>query len=50
MWLQDPELQDLTGSEPLTLEEEYEQQKSYESDENSVSHFFHADIQNSFSS
>lgn len=35
--MKSPELQALTASEPLTLEEEYAMQNSWQMDENSVS-------------
>ncbi|XP_043271264.1 N-acetyltransferase 9-like protein [Venturia canescens] len=34
LWMKSPELQHLTGSEPLTLQEEYDMQKSWREDEN----------------
>ena len=33
--MKSPELQELTASEPLTLEEEYEMQKTWREDEDS---------------
>ncbi|KAK0173210.1 hypothetical protein PV328_006444 [Microctonus aethiopoides] len=33
-WMKSPELQHLTGSEPLTIDEEYQMQKSWHEDEN----------------
>lgn len=35
-WMKSPELQHLTGSEPLTIDEEYQMQKSWQEDENSI--------------
>lgn len=35
-WMTNPELQQLTASEPLTLDEEYQMQKSWRIDENST--------------
>ncbi|KAF9573060.1 N-acetyltransferase 9, partial [Lunasporangiospora selenospora] len=34
-WMQSPELLEMTASEPLTIEEEYEMQRSWREDENS---------------
>lgn len=34
-WMASPELQKLTASEPLTLEEEFQMQKSWAADEDS---------------
>ena len=35
-WMKCPELQELTASEPLTIDEEYEMQKSWRNDEDSI--------------
>ncbi|KAK2156693.1 hypothetical protein LSH36_207g04018 [Paralvinella palmiformis] len=37
-WLMSDELQKLTGSEPLTLQQEYDMQKSWREDDNKVSY------------
>ena len=36
MWMQSEELQTLTASEPLTLKEEYDMQKKWQGDEDSM--------------
>lgn len=37
-WMQDPYLLEMTASEPMTIEEEYENQLSWKNDENSKSY------------
>lgn len=39
-WMKDPYLQEMTASEPLTLDEEYAMQKSWLEDEDSKVHLF----------
>lgn len=39
-WMKSPELQQLTASEPLTLEQEYLMQKSWRQDDDSEPHLF----------
>lgn len=41
-WMKSPELQQLTASEPLTLEQEYLMQKSWRQDDDSEPHLFHS--------
>jgi RimJ/RimL family protein N-acetyltransferase len=40
-WMKDPQLQEMTGSEPLTLDEEYEMQQRWKEDDDKLTFILH---------